>query len=155
MSDLLRATRPFKDFRCALAGQGGGVVLVETSPRMRLLQAAALLGDGVTLRGDVGGGGGGGGGGAADAAGPPLATVVVGYEGVPMTWLATVDAVTSQQPSNLSSSALSPSSLSSSPPPSPPTLFIANEFFDALPVHQLVHNGKGTLMMLLLLLLPP
>jgi hypothetical protein len=154
MSDLLRATRPFKQFRSALAGEGAGVVLVETSPRMRLLQAAALLGDSVGLRevevggksGD-GGIGGCGGAAAADAAGPPLATRLLGHEGVPLTWFAAVDSVTSQHMS--SSSPLSSSSSLSSlsppppPPPPPPTLFIANEFFDALPVHQLVHNGKG------------
>ncbi len=134
MGDLLRATRSFASFRSALAGEGGGVVLVETSQRMRLLQAKMLLGDCGVSGAECDGAGG-------NASIPPVAARLVGRDGVSMTWVTSVDAVTSQQSSSASSSS---SSSSSSPPPPPPTLFIANEFFDALPVHQLVHNGKGT-----------
>ena len=124
MCDLLRSTRNFQKFRQALSSEGGGVVMVETSPRMRMMQAKMLLGDHALFK--VAGEGSG----AADA---PVATQLVGHDGLSFTWLTSVDAVTLQQ---------TPSSQSSSLPP-PPTLFIANEFFDALPVHQLVHNGKG------------
>ena len=128
MSDLLRATRPFSNFRRALMNEGCGVALVETSPRMRALQAKMLLGGSADASGGVD---------ASDAADDdlsraPMTAQMMGAEGVRLSWHASVDTVTAQN------SKSSPSS------PLPPTLFIANEFFDALPVHQLVHNGKGS-----------
>ena len=121
MSDLLRCTRPYKTFRAALMQHGCGVTLVETSPNMRVMQAALLL-DGHAAC-DVAEGGSG-----------ALVPAAAGRssDGVPIAWLTSLDSITSHISSPSSSFA------------PPPTLFIANEFFDALPVHQLVHNGKGT-----------
>jgi SAM-dependent MidA family methyltransferase len=121
MSDLLRCTRPYKTFRAALMQHGCGVTLVETSPNMRVLQAALLLDGDAACD-------------AADGGNSSLVPAAAGRtsDGVPITWLTSLDSITSHISSPQSSSA-----------PPPPTLFIANEFFDALPVHQLVHNGKG------------
>ena len=88
MSDLLRATRTFQTFRQALSSEGCGVVMVETSPRMRMMQARMLLGDHELCKVSSDGSA------AADA---PVATQVVGRDGVPFTWLTSVDAVTLQQ----------------------------------------------------------
>jgi SAM-dependent MidA family methyltransferase len=139
MSDLLRSTRPFAKFRSALAQSGCGVVLVETSPRMRSLQATQLLG-GSAAAVDAAAAAA-----AADSLHAPVTVPVVGREGVQLTWHDSVETVTSSlASSSAASSSSSPSdSIAASSSPPPPTLFIANEFFDALPVHQLVYNGKG------------
>ncbi|KIZ04731.1 Protein midA [Monoraphidium neglectum] len=119
MSDLLRGAGSFPEFAQALE-----VELVEISPALRRAQWVALRCTGGEQRSGVGSGGGEtgvgeGGGGGQDAV---EGTSSVSGGGVRVRWRATLDEV---------------------PQEGPPTVYLAHEFFDALPVHQFVRDKGG------------
>ncbi|KAI8474878.1 MAG: S-adenosyl-L-methionine-dependent methyltransferase [Monoraphidium minutum] len=114
MADLLRAAGSYPEFAAALE-----VELVELSPALRRVQWTALKcasagGDGGPKGPDAGAAGGEAAGGGGEA--PPLEGVAgVGGGGARVRWRAALDEV---------------------PAEGPPAVYLAHEFFDALPVHQ-------------------
>ena len=146
IADLLRGAAAFLDFRAALE-----VELVELSPALRRAQWAALkcrgappaaaaaaaegigsgsIGSGSSGSGSSGSGSSGSGSGGAARVDEMAGVAMVGAEGdeassgVPVRWRGSLEEV----PGGAGE---------------PPAVYLAHEFFDALPVHQFVRAGGG------------
>jgi NADH dehydrogenase [ubiquinone] 1 alpha subcomplex assembly factor 7 len=118
-ADLLRAAASFPDFAAALS-----LDLVELSPGLRAAQRATL--------GCVDGGGSGQGDTAAAAAAETAAETAKAAAETAVTRLAGVDTRVTWR-----------GALDEVPLDGPPVVYVAHEFFDALPVHQFVRDKGG------------
>jgi NADH dehydrogenase [ubiquinone] 1 alpha subcomplex assembly factor 7 len=123
MADLLRSTAAFPQFSTALE-----VALVEISPALREVQRQRLGCGGVEgtekAVSALGAPREGGDGGESDSGG----------RGIPVQWSASLEGVPGG-------------------PEAPPTIYLAHEFLDALPVHQFAKTGEYFIVLLSVLCL--